>query len=372
MTFGYFALWFAMCLAAYALLFAAQIPLRRKCRPVLRIIVWVVKVAMTVGVAYVVMVVPSWFSSRGVYPTVAVYAALLGDVISDLIMIPVSMIRNRRSRNDRPYIAINLVVSMIVTVAVVLYGTINMQVVRRNEVSYRSEKITQAHKFVFVSDVHMGAVQSSRTIACAIERIRLENPDFVVLGGDIVDEFTSKGEMWAIFQMFGNLGVPTYYVYGNHDRQPNPERAGGPFYTPQELEEAIKGAGIRIIDDGIELIGDDLVMLGREAYNEVSRKSVGELPTVPEGAFLLCIDHSPYEWEDIRETGADLQVSGHSHAGQFFPMQLVYELAGYIAYGKYKVGDTDVFVSSGFGGWGVPFRSEARSEYVVVNLLPAE
>ena len=372
MTFGYFVLWFVMCLAAYAVVFAVQIPLRRKCRPVLRIVVWVLKVAMTAGVAYVVMVVPCWFSSRGVYPTVALQVALLADVISDLIMIPVSIIRNRRSGNDRPYLAINFVVSLVVTVAVVLYGTINMQVVRRNEVTYRSEKITQAHKFVFVSDVHMGAAQSSRTIAHAIERIRLENPDFVVLGGDIVDEFTSKGEMWAIFQMFGNLGVPTYYVYGNHDRQPNPERAGGPFYTPQELEEAIKGAGITIVDDSIVLIGDDLVMLGREAYNVASRKDANDLPEIPEGAFLLCIDHSPYEWEDIRETGADLQVSGHSHAGQLFPMQMVYELAGYIAYGKYRIGDTDLFVSSGFGGWGVPFKSEGKSEYVVVNLLPAE
>ena len=85
---------------------------------------------------------------------------------------------------------------------------------------------------------------------------------------------------------------------------------------------------------------------------------------------MLSIDHSPFEYADIIATKADLQISGHSHAGQLFPLKTIYNLGGFNAYGKYHHGDTDVFVSSGFSGWGVPLRTEVRSEYVVVNLVP--
>ena len=370
MTVGDLIKWFAMCLGAYLVLFAVQIPLPRKTRLALRITLCVVKAVMTVAIAYVIMTVPCWFSSRGVYPSTAVYAALMADVASDIIMIPVSAIRNRGGK-DKPYLLVNFLVSLLVTVAVVLYGTLNMQTIRANRLTYTSAKLSREHRFVFVSDIHMGAAQSRKTIAEALERIKAEKPDFIVLGGDITDEFTQKNEMQDIMSMFGSLGIPVYYIYGNHDRQAGSARAGGPTYSPGELEKAIADAGLTILDDSIVAISGDLVMLGREAYNHDSRMYPGDLPETKDGPFILCIDHSPFEKNDIVATGADLQVSGHSHAGQFFPLQFIYNIAGYDAYGWYKVGDTDVFVSSGFSGWGVPFRTEGQSEYVVMDLLPA-
>ena len=71
---------------------------------------------------------------------------------------------------------------------------------------------------------------------------------------------------------------------------------------------------------------------------------------MPDGPFVLSIDHSPYEKADIIEIRADLQLSGHSHAGQLFPLQVVYTIAGFNAYGWYRHGETDMFVSCGFSG----------------------
>ena len=51
-------------------------------------------------------------------------------------------------------------------------------------------------------------------------------------------------------------------------------------------------------------------------------------------------------------------------------LQAVYNIAGFNAYGWYRHGETDMFVSCGFSGWGVPLRTEERSEYVLLNLLP--
>ena len=106
--------------------------------------------------------------------------------------------------------------------------------------------------------------------------------------------------------------------------------------------------------------------------SEVStRKPIGDIPPRPEGSFVLLADHSPYETEDIIASGADLQISGHTHAGQLFPLQWIYRLAGYDAYGWFHHGETDVYVSSGASGWGFPFRTEAGCHYEVVTLQPS-
>ena len=119
------------------------------------------------------------------------------------------------------------------------------------------------------------------------------------------------------------------------------------------------------------MLSDDLVVLGREdASREDERCAVRDLPARPEGAYVVCVDHSPYQEEDILATGADLQLSGHTHAGQFFPLQYVYRLSVNNIYGDYKVGSTDLYVSSGIAGWYFPFRTVAHCNYEVINLDP--
>ena len=364
-TVRYF-LWFALCFAAYLVLILIQRPLRSKSRIVLRIILWVVKGVAVTALSYVILALPGWTAWQGALPMTALYVAVLGDFLSDIIMIPVSAIRK-----GRPYLGLNTLVCAIVTLAVLLYGTINIKTIRKTEITYTSEKITQEHKFVFISDLHVGSSQSWDTIVKALEEIGELKPDFIVLGGDITDEYTKKEEMEDIYGYLGNMKIPVYFVFGNHDRQPDAKRAGGPFYTEEELAVEITFRGITILDDSWVRISDDLVLLGREDATIPTRESVEELAERPSDAYVVCVDHSPYEKQDIIDTKADLQLSGHTHAGQLFPLQILYNIAGYDAYGKYHYGDTDLYVSSGMGGWSVPYRNEARSEYVVVNLLPA-
>ena len=365
MTAGKYVLWFLLCSATYALVFLVQIPLRRKGRYVLRIVLCIIKAVLATAVAYMIMVVTSWFSTRGVYPTSALYVALCGDVISDIIMIPVSMIRK-----EKPYLKLNLIVCAFTTLAFLLFGMFNMQSVRSTEVTYKSSKLTQEHKIVFISDVHFGSAQTEAGVEKTLKRVAEQNPDLIVLGGDITDNFTSIDEMQTIYRLFGSLDIPVYFIYGNHDRQSGLGVGNGSFFSEDELEKTITDAGITILKDSWVRISDDLVLLGKEDYSSPGRLEPEDLPARPDGVFVLSIDHSPYEYSDIIATKADLQVSGHSHAGQLFPLKTVYNLACFNAYGKYRHGNTDVFVSSGFSGWGVPLKTEVRSEYVVVNLVP--
>ena len=366
MTFGLYTLWVVQTIIAYAILFMIQLPLRRKAGWVLRAVFFVVKFLFMTAVAYTAIAWDTWVTWHMSYMLGAFYLALFGDLISDLVTLPVVIVKKREG-----CISIQAIVALVMTLFVLILGAVNMQTVKANELTYTSEKLTRRHRFVFLSDFHIGSSQSPDTVEKAIFEIAALKPDFIVLGGDITDEFTSLDEMQTTYSLLASLDIPIYFVYGNHDRQDKSYRAGGAKYTPEELEHTLNGYGLKVLQDEWVSISKDLVILGREDVSRESRLAVEELEARPEGAFVLCIDHSPYQTQDIIDTKADLQISGHSHAGQFFPLRLLYTIAGYDAYGWYHYGDTDLYVSSGIAGWSMPLRTEAACHYEVVTLLPA-
>ena len=83
------------------------------------------------------------------------------------------------------------------------------------------------------------------------------------------------------------------------------------------------------------------------------------------------------DWAPAKEAaenaaaGVDLLVSGHTHGGQIFPGGLLIRWMGRLNYGLYQEGGCRIIVSSGAGGWGVPLRTQARCEYVVIHLQKA-
>lgn len=252
-----------------------------------------------------------------------------------------------------------------------IYGTVNMEVIVPNHLSYTSGKLKEPHTFVFLADLHYGTPQSERTVENALREIAELKPEFVLLGLDITDDRTTLEQMHHIYEQFGQLGVPVYYCYGNHDRQDHAFFIGGAAYTREELEETLRNNGITILKDEIAVISDDLVILGREDITEgEGRKAAADLPSRPEGTYVISVDHSPYNEADILETGADLQLSGHTHGGQFFPLQYVYRLGVTNILGEYRVGNTDLYVTPGIAGWYFPFRTVAHCNYEVITVEP--
>jgi len=356
---------FFLCVIGLSIvLFLVQIPLRRRFGTIARMAVLLGKILLFIVTAFISISIISRITWNVGYLFGALYVALGGDIIADLICIPVELIRKRKS------FRVQTVMTILTTLVFLIYGMVNMQTVRANELSFKSDKLKTSHTFIFLSDLHYGSAQTPEVVEKAIEKIKSYNPEFIVLGGDITDELSTKEEMKTIYSLLGSTGVPVYYVYGNHDRQAHADLIGGAAYTPVELEEAIRANGITILKDGWVQVSDDLVLFGREDYSQSSRLPVKSLPAFPENVFILSVDHSPYQYSEIEELGADLQMSGHTHAGQFFPLQFIYNMTGYDAYGLYRHGNTDVYVSSGISGWLFPFRTEAACHFEVVTLLP--
>ena len=360
--------WILLFAAAQAVLSLIQFLFRnRKPRTGWHIVWIVLKALLAVGLAFLVMAGPVFLRPVQIL-LVALYAVLLPDAAADLLYSLICRIR-RRERRFAPQKLLSLALGLLFFA----YGTVNMQIVTPERHTFTSEKLTQAHTIVFVSDLHVGSSQSMETTRRAIRSIADAHPDFVILGGDITDDYTSKEEMEETYRLFGELGVPVYFIDGNHEVVQHPEYLpDGLPYTEQELAAAMERSGIHVLKDAYAEPAPDLLLLGREdAAAGEQRLPVSELSNPAPDKFLLVADHQPGSIREHLSLGADLQLSGHTHAGQLFPLQAVYSL--FIdAYGVYPYDDAVLCVSAGASGWRVPFRTDAHSHFDVITLQPKD
>lgn len=356
--------WFAWAAGVFIAFELLQLPLRKKNIKAIFALMFVIKFMAAIVVAYCSMAFSNRFVWNLGYLPAALYGVLLSGAITDLVALVLLLFRKKDLK-----VSAVMAVSLIITAAFMIYGTVNMQTIVPKEHSYTSDKLKGEYKIVFLADLHYGSAQSPKTVEKALNDIREIKPDLILLGGDITDEHTTAEEMRQIYNQLGKLGAPTFFFYGNHDRQNHGDYLGGAKYTPDELVKAIEGNGIKILKDELQMWGDDLAILGRENDEEgPDRAEVSRLPKLPPDRYVICVDHSPYLEDDIKATGADLQLSGHTHAGQFFPLRYVYRLGVNNIYGDYKLGGTDLYVSSGITGWYFPFRTEAHCNYEVITL----
>lgn len=262
-------------------------------------------------------------------------------------------------------------IPVLITAILGVYGYINMQNIVRTEYTMTSDKLNNSYKVVMLSDTHYDTIQDPNILKEKIKVINEEHPDIILLAGDIVEEGTSNESMRDVFKSLGQLEAKygIYYVYGNHDRQ---SYSNNKAYTVEELENTIIESGIEVLKDKSVNINDDLVIVGRDdaAWGNTSdRKDASELlKDVDINKYIIMMDHQPIEAKENSELGVDLEVSGHTHAGQIWPIGMFNELVGTLNYGEYNIDKIKVIVTSGFTGWGYPIRTQGHCEYVVMNI----
>ena len=265
-------------------------------------------------------------------------------------------------------------ITPILCVFIVLgYAYLNMKDVSQKEYTvYTKKNIHQSYKIALITDLHFGNTMNQEELKHYCEDISKQNIDIVLLGGDIVDELSSQNEMKQAFSELGKIKNKSgiYYVYGNHDRA---NYAQNPPFTYSELDQTLEKNSIKILSDQSVSINDDFILFGREDRNGVDRKVSSALLNshINQNAFLLMLDHQPVDLKINDELGYDLQLSGHTHGGQMFPVVLISDILGFgeMNYGYRKLNHMQVVVSSGIAGWGYPLRTGSHSEYVIVNIV---
>lgn len=243
-----------------------------------------------------------------------------------------------------------------------IYGNINYHNKVRVPVTLQSNKITKPLKVVMMSDLHLGFHNRRAEFARWVDLINKENPDMVLIAGDIIDFNAYPLLQENVAEEFKRFKAPVYACLGNHEYISGNTQAIK-FYTD---------AGIHLLRDSVATIGD-ICIVGRDDRMNRKRKSLTNiLSSVDKSKYLIVLDHQPYHLEEPAAEGVDFQLSGHTHHGQIWPISWITEAIYEVAFGPYKKGNTQFYVSSGVGIWGGKYRIGTQSEYIVANIQPAK
>ena len=308
---------------------------------------------------------------------ILIFYLFISSLIADLIRIIQKYLIKEKHLNFIPKIHKNGLLAIIIFAAIIIGSVYGMNHIELTEYNLTTEKIdNESYSILFVSDVHYGTVQNTQLVKDSILKMNNLKPDIVVLGGDIVDERTTKDDMQEIFEELGKINSTygTYYIFGNHDRQPSTMDYinGNRTFSDSDLNQSIEKNRIKILNDDKITINNDIVLVGRsdaEWEDSVNRIDVNKIFNESDlSKYIVVLDHQPVESKENAQEGADLQLSGHTHGGQVFPYGMIYDLSGRLNYGEYEIKDMKQIVSSGLTGWGWPMRNEAKCEYVLINI----
>lgn len=260
-------------------------------------------------------------------------------------------------------------------VAYLAYGWAAAHSVRQTYYSFESAKVNEPVRIVQMSDTHVGTVFDSAKFAEYMEEINLLSPDAVVITGDFVDDDTSKQDMLGSCDALGKLNTKygVYFVWGNHDKGYFNASHRGWSYS--DLRARLESNGVTVLEDETALIGESVCIIGRKDRSDRGRKSAEALMQAQdESKYAVMLDHQPHDFAAEAAAGADLVLCGHTHGGQFIPIRHVGEWIGEnnLRYGYEQRGNTGFIVSSGMGCWGFKFKTGCFSEYVIIDIKPAQ
>jgi uncharacterized protein len=256
-------------------------------------------------------------------------------------------------------------VELLFTAAVVagLYGVANASWTRITRTTVRLANLPAAwrgRRAALISDLHLGHVRNGSFLRRMVAKILREAPDAIFIAGDLYDGTAIDAGRAAepLNQLTAPHGV--YFVAGNHEQ----------FGDDSKYLRAVEAAGVRVLTnekveaDGLQIVG--------VPYRSATQD--GHLASALHGVHLdrdrasILLTHAPDYPEVAEAAGISLQLSGHTHLGQFVPWSwMARRIYRQFVYGLSQIGKMQVFTSSGAGTWGPPLRLGSNPEIVMLE-----
>jgi predicted MPP superfamily phosphohydrolase len=220
---------------------------------------------------------------------------------------------------------------------------------------------------VMIADVHMGIGVREKGIDKMVASINELQPDIVFFCGDIMDESsTTKLKSYAS-NAFKNIkskyGV--YGITGNHE------------YMEKDLPETLyylKKGNVKMLQDSTVKIDNSFYVVGRNdpAGIDTEKESIKPLNKILKDVNkelpVIVLNHRPTNLQEDQKEKVDMQLSGHTHKGQFFPNNFITKMVYEDDYGYLKKDNFNLIVTSGYGTWGPPIRIGTKAEIVNIKL----
>ncbi|MBO0910793.1 MAG: metallophosphoesterase [Acidobacteria bacterium] len=248
-------------------------------------------------------------------------------------------------------------------IAAGLYGIFNASWTRITRITVRLVDLPDAwrgRKAALISDLHLGPVRNGSFMRRMVRKILEEEPHAIFIAGDLYDG-TAIDALQAA-EPLRKLAAPhgVYFVAGNHEE----------FRDDSKYLEAVARAGVRVLDD--EKIEVDGLQIAGVPYRNAQHPKI--FASVLHGLGLdrarpsILLTHAPDHPQIAEAAGISLQLSGHTHLGQFIPWNWVARrVYRQFVYGLSRIGKMQVFTSSGAGTWGPPLRLGSNPEIVMLE-----
>ena len=229
-----------------------------------------------------------------------------------------------------------------------------------NEKTLILDKLSKDINIVHLSDVHFGSVHHKEIIRDVANKLKeLENNcEVVVISGDLADGSSVIEE--SDFSAFEDVNMPIIFTPGNHDYYPG----------IGNVIDACKKAGIIVLDNEAFEFGDLNIYGLTFSFENIEMPIADELKSCVKPGMVNIINyHVPYYWEEFSSLGFDIQLSGHTHGGQFYPAVNFADIVFKYNKGLFK-NDSGKYlhVTTGVGSMDTPMRWGTDSEIVILKL----
>ncbi|MGP8023189.1 MAG: metallophosphoesterase [Methanobacterium sp.] len=245
---------------------------------------------------------------------------------------------------------------IIIAVLVSIYALINATRLEVKEITVHLNGLKNNIRAVQLSDVHIGPIRNVGFIKRIVDETNELKPDIILITGDLFDG-TSKLHK-EIPNALNKFKAPILFVTGNHD-------------TYQDLNEISKIlAKTRVKTLNKELFHfKDLQIIGID-YSLEKRHIEKALQNIEydRNKPLILLNHLPREFKTAQKAGIQLQLSGHTHNGQFFPINYIVKMIFPYIKGLYEYQGAKLYVSQGTGTWGPPMRLGSRCEITLIKI----
>jgi predicted MPP superfamily phosphohydrolase len=226
----------------------------------------------------------------------------------------------------------------------------------------------QGFKIAQISDMHVGPTIKRPAMKYVVAKINQLQVDVVAITGDLVD-----GNVYELSRHVAPLAGlrsshGTFFVTGNHEYYSGVH----PWlkYLPTLGVRVLLNEHVIILHKHAPIVIAGVTDFSAASYDTSHRTDVALAITgAPRAAVKVLLAHQPRSATSAEQAGFDLQLSGHTHGGQFLPWNFFVRFQQPFTAGLHRVKDMLVYVSRGTGYWGPPKRFGSPSEITLLRLV---
>ena len=261
-----------------------------------------------------------------------------------------------------PTSILSIILLTIPLIGIYAYKNAHRIVIKERTLEF--DNLEEEYNIIQISDVHFGSVRHKQIIKDLTRKLDKlsENNELIFISGDLADGSCIIEE--DDFIEFKNINIPIIFTSGNHDYYPGLE----------SVHRACKKAGIIILEnEGMQYKKLNIYGLSF-SFEDIEMPTAEELKEFFRGDMINIVNyHVPMGWDELSDIGFDIQLSGHTHGGQFYPVvwfgNYMYEGHNMGLFEK-RINDSNHYlhVTTGVGSMDIPMRWGTNSEIVVLKL----